>query len=338
MINADQTNQIKDLLAIAPTVLVVLAPEATTDQAAAAAALYLSLQAAGKHVSFLTPRDQPQLPSNISALDQLQTQLGNQDLTVSFPYRPEAVDKVSYHLDEDNQKFYLVIKPQKGQTPLDPAAVEYSYTGADADLIFLVGIHTYESLEQLYFGYETLYEKVPVITFHTFEPAIGSIKVDASGTSSLSESMVGFLFAIGTPPESEAATNLLWAIEEATDNFRSFATTAETFDMVAYLLRQGARRQKRTPTSFAFPPTKGAGEEVSRPVRQEPSRPPRESLSREQPHRQPTSFTDNPLANAMKSKNGPAENTQSRQAGKKKKNKAGDLHHQPSGFSPSGGG
>jgi len=258
MIREDQTNQIKDLIQVSETAVVVLTPEPTKDQVASATALFLSLQALGKQVSFVIPK-KPDRTSDIetlSGLDQLQTELGNQDLTVSFPYLAEKVDKVSYHIDESSQKFYLVIKPKKGVAPLDTAAIEYAYTGAATQLIFLIGVHSFESLEQLYFGYEALYTSVPVITFHTFEPRIGSIKVDASGTSSLSESMSQFLFMIGAPPDADAATNLLLAIEETTDNFKSLVTTAETFEIVAYLLRQGARRNKRQSVASSLPAKK----------------------------------------------------------------------------------
>lgn len=310
MIREDQTNQVRDLVAATQTVLVVLAANATVDQVASASALVLSLQALGKQVMFVSPQARTDGDS-FFGLDQLQTQLGNQDLTVSFPYQLEKVDKVSYHIDEASQKFYLVIKPRKGQAPLDPTAVEYSYTGANADLIFLIGVHNFEALEQLYFGYESLYTSLPVVSIHTFETPIGSIKIDVSGTSSQSEAMGNFLFSIGAPPGAEAASNLLLAIEEVTDNFRSLVTSAETFEMVAYLLRQGARRQKRSV---------GSGFKSKSPLELKPR--------------------SSELASAMKPKSIPRESEQVGQqsTSKKTKSKAGDLRYQPSGVSPAGGG
>jgi len=245
MVTLEQTQQLKDLLGISQSVVVILGPSASPDQVASALAFVSALEQQGKTMVIVSPRELKGTAAQFDQVSQIQTQLGNRDLTVGFEYHPEAVDKVSYHIDEASHRFYLVIKPQKGQPPLDTSTVEYSYTGAEADLLFLVGVQQLESLEQLYFGYEQLYSDTPVVTFDSYQPSFGTINIDGSGLSSLSESMVRLLQQLEFQATPESATNLLTVIEEATEGFKAPITSAETFETVAYLLRLGARRAPR---------------------------------------------------------------------------------------------
>src|SRR3989304_759359 len=154
MITLEQISSLKDYLRTAESVAVIVGPKPTDDQLAVASALYQGLVATGKEIGFYAPRDISQ--RQFFALKELRTELGKQNLVVEFDYDESAVDKVSYHIGEESGKFYLTIKPKKGHKPLDSSAVDFSYAGADADLVFLVGVHDLETLDQLYFGYENL--------------------------------------------------------------------------------------------------------------------------------------------------------------------------------------
>ncbi|MDQ3008374.1 MAG: hypothetical protein M3Q81_02145 [bacterium] len=244
MIDQDKTQQLKNLMAEAHSVMILLGPTQNRDQVIAAQALADGLLAKGKNVIMASP-----MPVNqawkISGTVETKSEIGNRDLMVSFPFIPESVDKVSYHINENDNKFYLVVKPQSGKEPLAADKVEFSYAGAETDLIILLGVHDLESLQQLYYGYEQLYESTTIVTLHTFEPTIGSLKLDISGASSFSEAVIGIMGALEAPLDETQATQLLSAIEEATDSFRSFSTQPETFEVVAYLMRAGARRLRR---------------------------------------------------------------------------------------------
>jgi len=242
--NQDKLNNLKELLINAETILIILAANSNYDQTASASSLYLAIKSLDKDVSLLSPKENKF--SNIAGIDQIKTKLGNQNLVVSFDYDEIAVDKVSYHIGEESKKFYLTVKPQKGHKPLDSSSVNFSYTGAEADLVILVGIHDLESLDQLYLGYEALYQDATVVTIHKFEPEeIGSIKLDVSNSLCISEAMVEILASLELNLNPEIATNLLSAIEKVTNSFSSLSTTAETFETVAKLMKAGARRVKR---------------------------------------------------------------------------------------------
>lgn len=245
MISDEQIESLKELLTTIQSVLVIVDSGATLDQWASACSLFLGLQQTGKETTFCSPRQPRRYGDLLAGMDQLRVELGNQNLVISFDYNPEKVDKVSYHIGEETNRFYLTIKPKKGTSPLDSSNVEYSYTGAEADLIFLVGVHELTALEHLYFGFEGMYQDSTVVTLHNFAPVIGNINLDVSGSSSMSEAVVELMQGLGVEISEQMATNLLIGIEDVTENLSSLSATAETFEAVASLMRQGARRVKR---------------------------------------------------------------------------------------------
>ena len=243
MIALEQVNSLKEYFQSSESIAVILGQKPTVDQLALASALYEGCKNLGKEVGLYSPKKISD--EHFSSLNELQTELGKQNLVVSFDYNEDAVDKVSYHIGEETNKFFLTVKPKKGVKPLDPKSVEFSYAGADIDLIFLIGVHDLETLDQLYFSYESLYKNNYVVTLHNFKPEIGTTQFDLSSSSSMSESMIDVIESLGMQVDEKMATNLLMGIEHTTKNLQSLSTTAETFEKVARLLRAGARRIKR---------------------------------------------------------------------------------------------
>jgi len=255
VLNADILPEIKNILDKSQSILVMLVPNAKYDQAASCIAVYeaLAQKYPQKEITLLSP-EQITTP-NLLGQENFKQKLGSKDLSVSFDYDEKAVDKVSYHIDEEKKKFYLIIKPQKGQKPLNTSQVSFDYTGAEADLIFLFGVHELGQLEHLYSNYESLYNQAALVTVHNFEPEIGNFKIDLSGKSSWSEAVLALIAGLELELTSAAATNLLLSIEEATNHLNSFTATADTFEVVAKLLRAGAKRQVKSAPQPVAPTT-----------------------------------------------------------------------------------
>ncbi|NCN87606.1 MAG: hypothetical protein GW941_01780 [Candidatus Pacebacteria bacterium] len=240
MLNEVTLSQLKVVLDQAQTALIVLGPNANLDQTASALALYESLRDLKSEVSICSPEEVSFL--DLQGQEEIKNKLGNKDLSVSFDYDESSVDKVSYHIDEEKSKFYLIVKPKKGFKPLDTKSVSFDYIGAQADVIFLFGVHQYESLEHLYSQYVDVYDNATVVTIHNFEPEIGDINIDISGKSCWAESVLSLIENLGLELSDKASTNLLYSIDNATNNLSSFTATADTFESVAKLLRAGGRR------------------------------------------------------------------------------------------------
>ncbi len=164
---------------------------------------------------------------------------------VSFAYSDQSVDSVSYILDEVEKKFTLTIKPKAGFVPLDIKTVQTSYSGSDAEIIILVGVHNLESLGQLYLKNKSVFDNARLITVHSFKPEVATIALTSDGFTSMSEATAQALLDLNIAFTPELASNLLFGIEKQTDWLSSLRTTAKTFELVAYLLQAGAKRQPR---------------------------------------------------------------------------------------------
>lgn len=268
MLDESTTNQLKNLVDAAQTISIIYPPTASLDQRATAASLYLSLSRVQKNVRLVTPKILSSDDNQVTGLENAQVDMGNQNLSMSFNYTPEQVDKVSYHIGEETGKFYLTIKPKSGFAPLDANSVEFSYTGASTDLLILVGVSDLESLEQLYFGYEDLYRDVAIVSINTYTTSFGTVKIDAGQASSLSEVTTQIVQALGLPLDSDTATNLMLGVESATQNLSSMTVSADTFETVANLLRAGARRsfKRATQSQPQSPLSRALQETPTRPV------------------------------------------------------------------------
>ncbi|MFZ1721064.1 MAG: hypothetical protein WAU07_01010 [Microgenomates group bacterium] len=250
MIQSQQLTQFQSIISEAERVVVAFGAEPTFDQLAVASALTQSLIESGKVVTLAAP-EKPITQAAFSGLANVVTEIGNQNLTISFEYSEESVDKVSYHIGEDTGKFHLTIKPKLGFPPLDSKKVEFSYTGIAASVIILIGVQDLEDLKQLYFGYEDHFRDASVISIADFDTTYAVLNLNTTGHSSNSEVLVQMLQSAQLPVSAEAATALLRGIEHMTDNFQSPAMTADTFETIAHLMRNGASRAQKTKSSFA---------------------------------------------------------------------------------------
>lgn len=246
MLEEQQLAQFKSLVENAQSVVVLLPEGASIDEVSTGLALHLTFREMGKESRIAAVRMPQFKQPKLAGMDQLTTELGNQNLTISFNYTEEQVDKVSYHIGEETKKFYLTIKPRSGAAPLDTSSVEFSYTGASTDLLVFVGIDSLESLQQLYFGYEDLYEDTGAISFSTTDNGLGLIQATPTEESTLSELLTAILSALQLPVSPDTASNLLAGIEFGTKGLTQGMVGVGTFESLANLMKAGGVRQPYT--------------------------------------------------------------------------------------------
>lgn len=313
----------------AKSILIVYSENSNYDKLAFTTSLFDALKASysDKDVELLCSSNQlvEQFPE-LTTLANTKSQLGKKNLCIGFDYIKDSVDKVSYYIDESQNKFYLTIQPKKGVKPLDSEKISFFYNGAEADLIFLVGIDSLDSLNQLYYGYESLYQSAAVISINNYETDFANFNFDISGNSCFSEYALNIFNDLNLKIDSDSATNLLKAITNETNNFESFLATADTFEVVANLLRLGARRstpnKKQLFSSEDFFESSDSENAIA--------------LVEDK-----TDFKITNFAEALaKKNNGSAKKNKSKSKTKKSAKtdeKAGALDYNPSGFSPKGG-
>jgi hypothetical protein len=111
--------------------------------------------------------------------------------------------------------------------------------------VFLVGVNSFEELDQLYDGYQEFYQQTTTVAVNNFQPPIGTFKFDTAEIGSLSGLSFLLLKQFGAEVSSDLATNLLAGIEDSTDSFHSLTTTPFVFETAAELMRLGGRRIRR---------------------------------------------------------------------------------------------
>lgn len=241
MLDEQTIAQLKSLLDTAQSTLVVVGEQASSEEVITAIGVHLALRNAGRESRIVSVKPVPYLPDKLPGKEEVSQEMGNENLTISFDYSEEQVDKVSYHIGEDTGKFYLTIKPKSGAKPLEAKSVEFNYTGASADLLILCGVSDPEELLQLYFGYENFYSDKPIITFGKKFMDQETLHLGREGQIT-AELWISILKQLAIPMGPKAATTFLYEIEKKTEGFTNKSIDAETFEMVASLLRDGAER------------------------------------------------------------------------------------------------
>jgi len=239
------TQPILKTLTTAKNVLILLPQNPSLDTVAAGLALHLSLTK--KQLMVTIGCDTPMTVNfnRLFGVDKIKQRIGNQNLVISFIYPEDSLEKVSYDKDPQNQKFHLTIEPKAGKQPLDSNQVEYSYTGSNADLIFIIGARSLEDLGHLYQQEKTLLnnQKKTIVNLSTLDKnaQFGTVNLYDPTASGCSEIAFSVLKALSLPLEQDIATNLLAGIEKSTNNFAT-AKSADTFAVTAELIRLGAKK------------------------------------------------------------------------------------------------
>ncbi len=264
MFDQNLVSEAKTALDEAKSVAILLPPEPTTDIVASALGLFLSLKEAGKVAQIGCGSPIKVENADLFGVDQIKNSIGNQNLIISFDFKEEDLKKVDYDVDE-NGKFMLLIQPQPGCEAPDTSSINYSYSGASADLVFVFGITSLEELGKIYADEKAFLDHAKIISLSlSSKPGNFSATILHSHTAASLAEIVAFLLqSCEIKPSSDAANNLLSVISENTRNFSSPKVTAETFETVAYLMRAGGRlgRSPLAATSRfgAFPPSPFGG-------------------------------------------------------------------------------
>lgn len=251
MIDQAQTDRFKEILALSKNTLVIFPETKNLDLFLASYGLFLFLSSK-MGVRLLSPKFKHKIPTEIANLvdmQKIEKELGKENLLISFPYKEDQVENVSYYIGEQDKRFYLTIKPKKGFQPLQSSSVEFSYAGTEVDLLILCGVENLENLSQLYFAYENLYKGTDnhLVTINDFIPDFGSLNLDISATSSYCEAVFSLLKNLYEDSEdlftkSNIPTILLYGIENKTKALQSSKVSANTFLAVAELMSLGAER------------------------------------------------------------------------------------------------
>lgn len=249
MISPNQASRIQSALATAQSIFIALPQNPSFDKVAAGLGLYLSLIKAKKSVEIGSPTEMIVEFSSLVGVDKIKDsfQGGKDSLIVSFDYIEDAIEKVSYNIE--NGKFNLVIKPKPGYPPLDSERVKYSYTGGKVDLIFVIGASSLENLGRIYEDSQEAFKESQIVNLdnNPRNQEYGQVDLVDPMAASLSEQVANLIALLRLPTDEDIGSNLLLGIERATNRFSSAKVGSNTFEAAAFCLKIGARRQAKRP-------------------------------------------------------------------------------------------
>ncbi|MEK9181205.1 MAG: hypothetical protein AAB871_03150 [Patescibacteria group bacterium] len=164
---------------------------------------------------------------------------------ISVRTQNAPLNELSYHLDEQEEKVNIYLKPKEGR--YEPSDVSFKSDKFPYDLIMALGLPSLDLLGKLYDGDTDLFFETPIINIdhHANNEHFGQINlVDITATST-TEILMGLLesFEAGLI-DPGIATNLLTGILLETNSFQHIKTTPKAFLTASSLISLGANQQE----------------------------------------------------------------------------------------------
>ncbi len=238
---ANDPNSVKQHIDSASSILVCVPVNATKDVVAASLALHLALIAYSKKSTIVSSTLPIVRDSHLVGLDKIGNDVGGNNLVLTLNVPEDQIEKVTSNTEGGHLN--LVVIPRQGSAPLEQKDVVFGYSGSAADLIIVVGASGLNELGSLAEKEVELFGKATIINLGNKNGTFGAINLNDSGSSN-SELITALLQEMSLPLDVDIAGNLMQGIEDATDGLSSPEMTADTFEALAVLYRNGARRTR----------------------------------------------------------------------------------------------
>lgn len=254
-------NSFTESLNSAKSVLVLLPANPRFDEVASGLALFLAVKQT-KDAVVSSPAPMVVEFNRLVGVNKISSELGNRDLMIKFVNYPvDSIERVNYEIE--NNEFHLKLATKPGRVPPQKDETEFVYSGISADLIVLVGgadINQFPALDSK----DLEGAKIVHVGIKALNGAQGkNILSFAKPSSSVSELTATFIKEAGLQIDGDIATNLLMGIEDGSQAFAGANVSAETFALMAELMKAGGRRLARDGQADRknFPPGAIPGEE-----------------------------------------------------------------------------
>lgn len=268
--------KLKDAIGKSNSIGIAVGSNPSVDEMGAALALYLLLRNANKKVSVASPTDPIVEISSLVGINKVQRQFGGDagDLIVSFPYQDGEIEKVSYTLDEQNSLLNIIVKASAQGLSFDDQDVRFTRGSGSIDLLITVGAASLSDIGDVIDQQKLSEIRVINIDNKPNNQGYGDVVLVQPQASSVSEYVADIVLTLGFSIEQDAAQNLMSGIMFATKNFQDPRTSSLAFEIVAFLMKRGARRASGQPAS-QMPQPRYNDQAASMPTRPAPAPAPR---------------------------------------------------------------
>lgn len=247
MIQLAEFDQIIQAVTSAEKVSFFLRSKPSFDETAAALSAALAFKKIGKKVEVICASSMTVGFSHLVGVDKITTRLAGDKLIVSFDYVENAVDKISYNI-EDHQ-FKLVIQPKPGSLPLPYEGVSFNYAG-DFQLGFVFGLNELADLGETFRQNQAIFSAERLVNFQCRQgKPLGKVNLFVPQANSFCELVAALLAQGQYPVDADVAGNLWQGLVFATNNFSSPRISPEAFEAAAFCLRAGFKPVSALPAA-----------------------------------------------------------------------------------------
>ena len=227
------TPDVTTSLTSATSVAIYLPPDPSFPLVAAGLGVYLSLKSRGTSVDIVCPTPMTVAMNRLVGVDQIKTELPGRNLVISFDYVKDAIEKVSYNVE--NGKFNLLVQPKAGHQPLSADNVGFKLAGNSPDLVVLVGNASIPLPADL--PAKASATAGASAKADDTGPKLPTLSLVPNDSHPLAAETAAMIQTANLPLDQDIAGNLLQGLADETGRFNT--ATADDFSAAANLTRHG---------------------------------------------------------------------------------------------------
>lgn len=242
--------ELKNLLPNAKNILIALPTNSNVDKLAAGLALFLIFEQQSKQVSVVCDDSIKVAQANLFGVDHIQKNLpqtegGNLILTLEGVASPDgtvpALEKLDWYAQDSNLNLVFHVLPNQA---FQPVKIVPRYSNERFDLIFVLGAANLNSLGNVYQQNQQIFSGTHIVNIDTQSENsnFGQTNILDKDVSSVSEITQNLIADLNLPLDTDIASNLLAGIFGETDNLTNAKASADTFIVIANLLRAGGKK------------------------------------------------------------------------------------------------
>ncbi len=229
-------DEAKKLISESKNICIVPAQTHEPQSLAATLALFYTLREMGKNVNVISDEFPEILRFLVPPLDFISAP---KNLVISIPRTSADVSQIYYEKGEESLKIHLTV--DRGRVKKEDLLLYFE--NAKPDAVITLGIQNFRTeLEHKLDSYGFLLD-APIINIDTNTDNVKFGQVNLVSKTSISETVLDIINAMGATITKEAADCLLTGLTLQYENFQNPSTTPEVFERCALLMKHGADRK-----------------------------------------------------------------------------------------------
>lgn len=239
--------QLNILLAPIREALIVIRPNPSLDNFVAGVALAEALKKIGRQANVVCPTKITGELGKLRLVESVLNFIPQKQLDINISYKTGSLSEIGFQ--KDLKALQLNLKPQSGQSVIDPSNIHYQERQIKPEVAFFIEVENLAHLQNFYQENEILFKQIPIINvdFHQTNTNYGRVNLIDTKANSISEMITLMLYDLRVHLSPEVAKMLYQGIAFKTDNFSPEYFSANTLEAASICLRYQKLQQKPGP-------------------------------------------------------------------------------------------